>query len=139
MAKTKTSSEEIIEKKESSPVATASLILSCVAMIGAIVFCVVEITDYRTGLDARLEAEARPGEKTLQGDLRNLASRVDSILKDEPFDDEDGDDEEALEDEEMDDEGEPEEDEEMDDEGEFEEDEGIDDEGELEEDEEEDL
>ncbi len=61
MAKTKTSSEEIIEKKESTPVASASLILSFVAILAAIVFCLIEVTDYRNGLSASMADSQTPG------------------------------------------------------------------------------
>ena len=103
MAKTKTSTEEIIEKKESTPVASASLILSFVAILAAIVFCLLEVTDYRTGLSARAADSGTPGMTTAKRDLDALRQRVDRILNnqalaedDEEFDD--GDDEDFDED-----------------------------------------
>ena len=61
MAKTnKATSEEIIEKKESNPLGTASLILCSLAMIGAIAFCVAEIMEYRTDLNEAEASDANP-------------------------------------------------------------------------------
>ena len=99
MAKSKTS-EEIIEKKDSSPVATASLIVSCVALIGAVWFCVDEIMTYRQDLSARVEAADSPGTLTAKNDLRELRTRVSRILSDEApgeRDEEDTEDDEDME------------------------------------------
>ena len=43
------STEEIIEKRASAPVATTCLILSCAALLVAIVFQVIELAQYRSG------------------------------------------------------------------------------------------
>ena len=130
MAKTKTSSEEIIEKKESTPVASASLILSFVAILAAIVFCLLEVTDYRNGLSAIAADSATPGMSTAKRDLDALRQRVNGILSnqalpedDEEFDEEDDEefDEEFDEDEEEE-ESDEEEEEELDEEEEVDED-----------------
>ncbi len=98
MAKTKTSTEEIIEKKESTPVASASLVLSFVAILAAIVFCLVEITDYRTGLSASVaDSPIPPGTNTATRDLAAQELKVNRILNNQasPEDDADFDEDDA--------------------------------------------
>ena len=131
MAKTKTSSEEIIEKKESTPVASASLVLSFVAILGAIVFCLLEITYYRTDLTASAADSSAPGMWTATRDLDSLKKRVNGILNnqlpgdDEGFDDDDMEDEGEFEDEDEE-ESEDEDEFEVEDEDEFEDEESED-------------
>jgi hypothetical protein len=96
MAKTKTSTEEIIEKKESTPVASASLILSCLAMLAAIVFCVLEVMDYRK---SPLTDSDTPGMATARRDLTDLKQRVSSILSDQELPEDEAKEEEDAEDE----------------------------------------
>jgi hypothetical protein len=47
---TSTSNDDIIEKKASAPVATSCLVIACVALIGAIVFQLLEIGEYRSSV-----------------------------------------------------------------------------------------
>ena len=46
----KNTNDEIIEKRESNPVATASIVLSTLAILFAIAFSMMEIAQYRTNL-----------------------------------------------------------------------------------------
>ncbi len=84
MAKTNRPTEEIIEKKEASPLATASLIVSCVALLGAIAFCVAELVEYRAGLSPAQAAEQDPASAIVQRDLRAFKADVEQILSGSP-------------------------------------------------------
>ena len=86
MAK-KSSNEEIIEKRESNPVATASVTLSTVAILFAFAFSMLEIIEYRSNLD--LEDEDSPGAASYKRDSRRLETQVAAILDDGGAGDED--------------------------------------------------
>ena len=72
-------SEEIIERKEGSPLATSCLILAFVAILGAISLQVAEITEIRakwkTGEERRQNRVIHVGE-----DKDKLLARIDGIL-----------------------------------------------------------
>ena len=91
MAKTKTSTEEIIEKKESTPVASASLVLSFVAILAAIVFCLLEVTEYRTGLSASVADSQNPGDMTAKRDLLAQELKVNRIVNNQASPEDDAD------------------------------------------------
>ena len=74
-------SEEIIERKEGSPVATSCLVIACVAILGAVSLQIAEITQVR--------AEWSLEEKNLNrvthvldegGDLDAITGKIDGIL-----------------------------------------------------------
>jgi hypothetical protein len=76
----KSSTEEVIEKRDASPVAAACLILAAVALLGALALQIAEIAEYREGfLPAQAEAE-NPAGDLLRRDLRAFEQSVDSVL-----------------------------------------------------------
>jgi len=72
-------SEEIIERKEGSPVATSCLIIACVAILGAISLQIAEITQVRAGWDL----EEREAYKVLHvdDDLGKITEQIKAIIK----------------------------------------------------------
>ena len=84
-----TNNEEIIERKEGSPVATSCLVIATVAILGAIALQIAELKQIRT--------EYHPGEKLanqvgrVEGDKDTIETTVKDILADsEPLTDEKG-------------------------------------------------
>lgn len=76
------STEEIIEKKASSPIATSCLVISCIAIVGAIFFQIWEIADYRSGLGPVSTAVKKGVGQDLAGkDIRSINDRVGAILE----------------------------------------------------------
>lgn len=67
------SNEEIIEKRATAPIATSCLVIACVALMGAIIFQIVEIAAYRTGV-------AEPA-RINQGIAQDKAAKYMSQLK----------------------------------------------------------
>ena len=81
MATGTNSSEEIIEKKAGSPVASSCLVLACVALLGAIAFQVAEIAEYRTGRNAISTNPNRgPGAVRASSDIKTITNEVDDVL-----------------------------------------------------------
>ncbi len=70
--------EEIIEKKPGSPLATACLVLSIVAILGAIALQIAEIGEYRRGTLGT--GQRTPGASKAQKDADALHARVEEIL-----------------------------------------------------------
>jgi len=70
--------EEIIEKKTGSPIATSCLILSVVAILGAIVLQLAELGEYRRG---QLDQGRTPGKALAKKDLDKLRSEVKAIVE----------------------------------------------------------
>ncbi|HBO50632.1 MAG TPA: hypothetical protein DD471_01510 [Planctomycetes bacterium] len=71
-------SEEIIERKEGSPVATSCLIIACVAILGAVSLQIAEITQVRAEWD--LEEKNLNRVTHVQDDLDAITSKIDGIL-----------------------------------------------------------
>tara|TARA_B100000809_G_scaffold263249_1_gene316040 strand:- start:1202 stop:1651 length:450 start_codon:yes stop_codon:yes gene_type:complete len=72
-------SEEIIERKEGSPVASSCLVIACVAILGAISLQIAELTQVR----AEWSLEEKNQNKVLHvaDDLEALTDRIDGILE----------------------------------------------------------
>ena len=103
MAKsTKTTTEEIIEKRDSTPVESSSLFLTTLALLGAIVFCLIEVVSYREDLSPNEAKAASAAKVVFQDDQLRIKGRVERILRGETTepDDEDMEEEEPDEDEE---------------------------------------
>jgi hypothetical protein len=76
MPPTNPTSEEVVEKKASAPVTTACLIIACIALLGGIIFQVMEITEYRSGPgDPKDQASKR-----YKTDIKNLKQAVEDTL-----------------------------------------------------------
>jgi hypothetical protein len=76
MSPTNPTSEEVVEKKASAPVSTACLIIACLALLGGIVFQVMEIAEYRSGTgDPKDQASKR-----YKADLKKLKDAVEETL-----------------------------------------------------------
>ncbi|MCS5628239.1 MAG: hypothetical protein NZ935_11695 [Planctomycetes bacterium] len=72
-------SEEIIERKEASPVATSCLVIACVAILGAISLQIAEITQVRA--DWSLEEKNLNRVLHVEEDLDAITSKIDGILE----------------------------------------------------------
>ena len=72
-------SEEIIERKEGSPVATSCLVIACVAILGAISLQIAEITQVRA--DWSLEEKNLNRVLHVEDDLDAITSKIDGILE----------------------------------------------------------
>ncbi|MEC8935542.1 MAG: hypothetical protein VX958_08775 [Planctomycetota bacterium] len=72
-------SEEIIERKEGSPVATSCLVIACVAILGAISLQIAEITQVRA--DWSLEEKNLNRVLHVEEDLDAITSKIDGILE----------------------------------------------------------
>ena len=105
----KNTNDEIIEKRESNPVATASIVLSTLAIPFAIAFSMMEIAQYRTNLSVTGD---RPGKASYTRDSRRLKDQVAAILAGEDSGSAGEDDDEAAADDDEADEGGHEDDEE---------------------------
>jgi hypothetical protein len=76
MPPTNPTSEEVVEKKASAPVTTACLIIACIALLGGIIFQVMEIAEYRSGAgDPKDQASKR-----YKTDIKNLKEAVEETL-----------------------------------------------------------
>jgi ElaB/YqjD/DUF883 family membrane-anchored ribosome-binding protein len=73
-----TNNEEIIERKEGSPVATSCLIIACVAIIGAITMQIAELTQVRASWDPQ-EREANQVLK-VKADQERIIDGIQKIL-----------------------------------------------------------
>jgi len=71
-------SEEIIERKEGSPVATSCLIIACVAILGAVSLQIAEITQVRA--EWSLEEKNLNRVTHVQDDLETITGKIDGIL-----------------------------------------------------------
>ena len=71
-------SEEIIERKEGSPVATSCLVIACVAILGAISLQIAEITQVRA--DWSLEEKNLNRVLHVEDDLTAITERIDGII-----------------------------------------------------------
>ena len=71
-------SEEIIERKEGSPVATSCLVIACVAILGAVSLQIAEITQVRAGWS--LEEKNLNRVTHVQDDLDTITGKIDGIL-----------------------------------------------------------
>ena len=81
---TKNSAEEVIEKKETSPVAMAALVISMIAILGAIALQLMEIAEYRTNLSGQLAAAENPAENQLKADRKAFEDAVKKVINDNP-------------------------------------------------------
>jgi hypothetical protein len=72
--------EEIIEKKASSPIATACLVTAALALFGAICFQVSEVAEYRKGALA-FGDQPRPGEMKASKDIKAFQTDVQTIVQ----------------------------------------------------------
>ena len=71
-------SEEIIERKEGSPVATSCLIIACVAILGAVSLQIAEITQVRA--EWSLEEKNLNKDTHVQDDLDAITGKIEGIL-----------------------------------------------------------
>ncbi|MCZ6795666.1 MAG: hypothetical protein O7J95_18835 [Planctomycetota bacterium] len=77
------SNEEIIEKRDSSPVATSCLVIAVLALIGAVVFHLYEIGELTANLDAGEVAALLEGDDIpLDDRLARIERAVDAAIKD---------------------------------------------------------
>ena len=72
-------SEEIIEKKSGSPVATSCLIIAVAALLAAIILQLVEMGEYRKG--DLVKNSANPGTAKANSDITAFTNKVQDILK----------------------------------------------------------
>ncbi|MBI4604826.1 MAG: hypothetical protein HY721_22925 [Planctomycetes bacterium] len=70
--------EEILEKKDAAPVATACLIIACVALLGAIAFQLIEVAEYRRAI--KYKEDRSPGEKQAKEHMKDFHDKVQGIL-----------------------------------------------------------
>lgn len=80
MAPTNGTSEEIIEKRDTSPIATACLVVSAVFIVTAIVFQIAEIAEIRKEYSAS-ELEMSPRARASRDFRRELGSKIDKALE----------------------------------------------------------
>ncbi len=73
-------SEEIIEKKAGSPVATSCLIIAMIALLGAIVFQVMELAEYRRGVLA-YDKDPDPAKKKADLDIKKFRADFTAIIE----------------------------------------------------------
>ena len=71
-------SEEIIERKEASPVATSCLVIACVAILGAISLQIAELTQVRA--EWSLDEKNQNRVLHVQDDLEEIEAKIDGIL-----------------------------------------------------------
>ena len=71
-------SEEIIERKEASPVATSCLVIACVAILGAISLQIAELTQVRA--EWSLEEKNQNRVLHVQDDLEEIEGKIKGIL-----------------------------------------------------------
>ena len=71
-------SEEIIERKEGSPVATSCLVIACVAILGAVSLQIAELTQVRAKWS--LEEKNLNRVTHVQDDLDTITGKIDGIL-----------------------------------------------------------
>jgi hypothetical protein len=76
MPPTSPAGEEVVEKRASAPVSTACLIIACAALLGGIIFQVLEIAEYRSGTGDPKDMAA----KRYKADVRKLDEQVEEIL-----------------------------------------------------------
>jgi hypothetical protein len=76
------SNEEIIEKRDTSPLATSCLILSALAILAAIILQFKDIGEARKALDAHAMKVAKLGQATEASnpDIRRIRERVSSLI-----------------------------------------------------------
>ena len=74
-----TNNEEIIERKEGSPVATSCLVIATVAILGAIALQIAELKQIRTEYHAGEKLANQVGR--VKGDIAAVETTVDDILK----------------------------------------------------------
>ncbi len=72
-------SEEIIERKEASPVATSCLVIACVAILGAVSLQIAELTQVRA--EWSLEEKNLNRVLHVEDDLEAITSKIDGILE----------------------------------------------------------
>lgn len=72
------SSEEIIEKKSSAPMAVAALVVATLALVGACAFNIAEIAEYRRG---SVLADAKPGMAYARKASTDFAKKVDEVIQ----------------------------------------------------------
>lgn len=73
------STEEIIEKKASSPIATSCLVIAVVALIGGMIFQILEIGQYRRPGIETLN-KPNPGVEKAKADIDALKRKVKAIV-----------------------------------------------------------
>ena len=71
-------SEEIIERKEASPVATSCLVIACVAILGAISLQIAELTQVRA--EWSLEEKNQNRVLHVEDDLEEISAKIKGIL-----------------------------------------------------------
>src|SRR5688572_11815210 len=71
--------EEIIEKKASSPIATSCLVIAVVALLGGMIFQILEIGQYRRPGIETLN-RPNPGIEKAKADLEILKRKVKAIV-----------------------------------------------------------
>jgi len=71
-------SEEIIERKEASPVATSCLVIACVAILGAISLQIAELTQVRA--EWSLEEKNLNRVLHVEDDQKAITDKIDGIL-----------------------------------------------------------
>ena len=77
------SNEKIIEKRDSSPVATSCLVIAVLALIGAVVFHLYDIGELTANLDADEVAALLEGDDIpLDDRLARIEREVDAAIKD---------------------------------------------------------
>jgi hypothetical protein len=77
-----TPDEEIIERRPSHPVSTACLILSAAAMLGAIVFQVIEIGEVRAGVSRPMLQKENPAKEFTKQQLTDFTAAANKVVAD---------------------------------------------------------
>jgi hypothetical protein len=73
--------EEIIEKRDTSALAVTCLVIACAALLGAIVFQLMELGEYkRGGVNAKYAQHKTPAQKKADDDIKAFKERVGELL-----------------------------------------------------------
>lgn len=72
--------EEIVEKPPYNPLASSCLVLACVAMIGALVFQIAELSDLRAELSETQKMADKPHEVFANGLMKKFKDEVQEVI-----------------------------------------------------------
>jgi len=72
--------EEIVEKPPYNPLASSCLVLACVAMIGALVFQIAELSDLRADMKETTKMADKPYEVFANQLIRDFKNEVQQVI-----------------------------------------------------------
>jgi hypothetical protein len=73
--------DEIMERQATSPMATACLLISFFALLGAVILNLFEIGEYRAGLPAAVLAEENAADAVIRKDKTDFEKRVKTAIE----------------------------------------------------------